>query len=174
MKKTALFLFLTFTFFIHFSLSAQKNIQLLNHIDKASFSTQPGDLNDIWGWVDSLGNEYAIVGAQTGTFIFNVTDPVNPFEVFHEPGMNSIWRDIKTYGNYAYVTTEAQNGLLIIDLNPLPSSTALTTYYYNGPSGYQWSSAHNLYIDERGYVYIFGANRGVKGCIILDVNQVIK
>ena len=146
-------------------------MQLLKHVDAASFSTQPGDLNDIWGWVDSLGNEYALVGAKKGTFIFDVTDPINPIEVFHEPGMNSIWRDVKTFGNYAYVTTEAQNGLLIIDLNPLPTSTNLTTYYYNGPSTDPWASAHNLYIDDRGYVYIFGANRGNKGCIILDVNQ---
>ena len=171
MKKTTLFLLLTFTFFNHFSINAQKNIQLLNHFDKSSFSTQPGDLNDIWGWVDSLGNEYALVGAKKGTFIFDVTNPTNPIEVFHEPGMNSIWRDIKTFGNYAYVTTEAQNGLLIIDLNPLPSSTTLSTYYYNGPTNAPWASAHNLYIDDRGYVYIFGANRGNKGCIILDVNQ---
>lgn len=171
MKKTTLFLIVVFTFFIDFSINGQKNIQLLSHVDAASFSTQPGDLNDIWGWVDSLGNEYALVGAKTGTFIFDVTDPINPIEVFHEPGMISIWRDVKTFGNYAYVTTEAQNGLLIIDLNSLPTSTNLNTYYYNGPSTDSWASAHNLYIDDRGYVYIFGANRGNKGCIILDVNQ---
>lgn len=171
MKKYHHLHLLIFSFFILFSISGQQNIQLLNHVNKSSFSTQPGDLNDIWGWVDSLGNEYAIVGTQNGTFIFDVTDPLNPNEVFHEPGISSIWRDIKTYGNYAYVTTEAQNGLLIIDLNPLPSSTVLSTYYYNGPSGSQWASAHNLFIDDRGYVYIFGANRANKGCIILDINQ---
>ena len=57
---------------------------MLKHIDKASFSTQPGDLNDIWGWVDSLGNEYAIVGSQKGTFIFDITDPVNGRDVVVE------------------------------------------------------------------------------------------
>jgi choice-of-anchor B domain-containing protein len=171
MKKIHHLHLLIFSFFIFIFISGQQNIQLLNHVNKSSFSTQPGDLNDIWGWVDSLGNEYAIVGTQNGTFIFDVTDPLNPNEVFHEPGISSIWRDIKTHGNYAYVTTEAQNGLLIIDLNPLPSSTAISTYYYNGPSGYQWASAHNLFIDDRGYVYIFGANRANKGCIILDINQ---
>ena len=31
--------------------------------------------------------------------------------------MNSIWRDVKTYGHYAYVTTEAYNGLLIMNLS---------------------------------------------------------
>ena len=50
------------------------------------------------------------------------------------PGLNSIWRDIKTYGHYAYVTTEAYNGLLIIDLSNLPDSTNTNTYIYSGPS----------------------------------------
>ena len=76
----------------------------------------PSELNDIWGWVDSAGNEYAIVGMNDGTSIINLSDPLSPQEVLFVPGMNSIWRDIKTYGNYAYVTTEAMNGLLIIDL----------------------------------------------------------
>ena len=35
----------------------------------------PSDLNDIWGWVDSAGNEYAIVGTNDGTSIFDLSDP---------------------------------------------------------------------------------------------------
>ena len=31
--------------------------------------------------------------------------------------------------------------------------------------------AHNIYIDDRGYAYIFGANRGVGGAIILDLTD---
>ena len=58
-------------------------------------------------WVDSAGNEYAIVGTNDGTSIFDLSDPANPNEVLFVPGMNSIWRDVKTYGHYAYVTTEA-------------------------------------------------------------------
>jgi len=132
----------------------------------------PTELSDIWGWVDSLGNEYAIVGTNEGTSIFDLSDPTNPTEIFFEQGMHSTWRDIKTFGDYAYVTTEATNGLLIIDLSPLPSSTNLPTYFYTGPTNAPWDRAHNLYIDEdRGYAYIFGANRGNKGCIILDLNQ---
>jgi choice-of-anchor B domain-containing protein len=128
------------------------------------------ELNDIWGYVDTLGNEYALVGAVKGTSIVNVTVPTAPSEVFWKPGMNSIWRDIKTYGKYAYVTTEAAQGLLIIDMSSLPSSFVLPTAFYNGPSGNAWASAHNLFIDENGYAYIFGANRGNGGVIILDVH----
>lgn len=127
-------------------------------------------LNDIWGYVDEFGNEYALVGGTKGTSVVDVTTPSSPVELFWEPGMESTWRDLKTWGDYAYVTTEALNGLLIIDLSPLPSSTALTTTYYTGPVGSEWESAHNLYIDENGFAYIFGANRGNGGVIILDVN----
>ena len=165
-----------FLFFLFFSLNnfvAQTNplnVQQFAHIPISSFMV-PSELNDIWGWVDSAGNEYAIVGMNDGTSIIDLSDPLSPQEVLFVPGMNSIWRDIKTYGNYAYVTTEAMNGLLIIDLSNLPDSANTNTYLYTGPSNAQWQRAHNIYIDERGYAYIFGANRGSGGAIILDLNQ---
>ena len=165
-----------FSFFLFFSLNilvAQTiplNIQQFAHIPKSGFMV-PSELNDIWGWVDSAGNEYAIVGMNDGTSIIDLSDPISPQEVLFVPGMNSIWRDIKTYGNYAYVTTEAMNGLLIIDLSNLPDSANTNTYLYTGPSNAQWQKAHNIYIDDRGYAYIFGANRGSGGAIILDLNQ---
>jgi choice-of-anchor B domain-containing protein len=147
---------------------AQLNMTQLGYFDVVNL--HGSDASDIWGYVDGAGNEYAIVGLHDGTSIVNITDPTSAFEVFYEPGMNSVWRDIKTFGHYAYVTTEAQNGLLIIDLSPLPGSSNLSTVYYNGPVGQEWQSAHNLYIDEFGYCYIFGANRGEGGTIILDLN----
>ena len=165
-----------FLFFLFFSLNtfvAQTNplnVQQFAHMPISSFMV-PSELNDIWGWVDSSGNEYAIVGMNDGTSIIDLSDPLSPQEVLFVPGMNSIWRDIKTYGNYAYVTTEAMNGLLIIDLSNLPDSANTNTYLYTGPSNAQWQRAHNIYIDERGYAYIFGANRGSGGAIILDLNQ---
>ena len=165
-----------FLFFLFFSLNnfvAQTNplnVQQFAHMPISSFMV-PSELNDIWGWVDSAGNEYAIVGMNDGTSIIDLSDPLSPQEVLFVPGMNSIWRDIKTYGNYAYVTTEAMNGLLIIDLSNLPDSANTNTYLYTGPSNAQWQRAHNIYIDERGYAYIFGANRGSGGAIILDLNQ---
>ena len=165
-----------FSFFLFCSLNillAQTNplnIQQFAHIPNSGFMV-PSELNDIWGWVDSAGNEYAIVGMNDGTSIIDLSDPLSPQEVLFVPGMNSIWRDIKTYGNYAYVTTEAMNGLLIIDLSNLPDSANTNTYLYTGPSNAQWQRAHNIYIDDRGYAYIFGANRGSGGAIILDLNQ---
>ncbi|MDG2228293.1 MAG: choice-of-anchor B family protein [Flavobacteriales bacterium] len=158
---------LAFFAFIPFFMSAQLNMSELGYFDVVSLHNS--DASDIWGYVDGNGNEYAIVGLNDGTSIVDVTDPANPFEVFFEPGMNSIWRDIKTWGNYAYVTTEEPQGLLIIDLSTLPGNSNLTTTYYNGPGNDQWASAHNLFIDENGICYIFGANRGNGGAIMLDL-----
>lgn len=150
-----------------FSGLSQTNLTLQSQTDyDALHSTK---LNDVWGYVDENNNEYALVGARKGTSIVDVTNPTAPNEVYWLPGMNSIWRDLKTWGDYCYVTTEAEQGLTIIDMSPLPASTTLSPSLYFGPSGNEWQSAHNIYIDENGYAYIFGANRGNGGVIILDV-----
>lgn len=159
--KAALFCLLTLHAF------AQVDLVNIGHLDLNTLHNQ--GLNDIWGYTDEVGNEYALVGGEKGTSVVSLVDPTNPQEIFFEPGMSSIWRDLKTVGDYAYVTTEAMNGLLIIDLSPLPASSTLPVNYYSGSAGSEWFSAHNLYADDNGYVYIFGSNRGNGGVIILDV-----
>ena len=149
------------------SFSAQLNIDSLSHIDYQQL--HGANLNDVWGYVDELGNEYAIVGTSKGTSIVNITDGANPQEVFWLAGTESIWRDPCVYGDHAYVTTEAEDGLLIIDLSPLPQSTNLTSTFYTGPSTNPWQSAHTCFTSANGYAYIFGSNRGNGGVIMLDI-----
>ena len=162
--KKLLFL-LVFFAQIHFSFS-QLNMSLLgNH----SFPGSRGDVSDIWGYVDENGNEYAIVGLEEGVSIVDVTNPGSLNEVFYTPGASTIWRDMKTWGDKAYITNEGGNGLMIIDLAPLPGSTALTVTNYTG-SNYPFQTAHNLYIDENGYCYVMGADYSEGGAIILDLN----
>ncbi|WP_027418508.1 choice-of-anchor B family protein [Crocinitomix catalasitica] len=148
------------------TLYSQLNINEIGYLDIPALHDTK--CNDIWGYVDELGNEYAIVGTEDGVSIVDVTVPADVAEVAWIPGMNSIWRDIKTYGDFAYVTTEALEGLLIIDLSPLPFDTELPTRIYSGPALTPWQSAHNIYQTD-GYAYIFGAGRGAGGVIILDV-----
>lgn len=162
-------LFCTILFFILFNwLNAQTNIELIGHIDYQSL--HQANLNDVWGYVDEFGNEYAIVGTSKGTSIVDVSTPSEPVEVFWIPGSESIWRDPCVYGDYAFVTTEAEDGLTIIDLSPLPSSTVLPTTIYTGTPGSEWQSAHTCFVDENGVAYIFGSNRGQGGAIMLDVH----
>ena len=159
--------FLSFLLCLPNQTLAQLNVDSLSHINYQQLHA--ANLNDVWGYVDELGNEYALVGTSKGTSIVDVTDPTNPVEVFWLPGSESIWRDPSSFGDYAYVTTEAEDGMLIIDLGPLPQSTNLTTTLYTGPINNPWQSAHTCFVDEFGYAYVFGANRGNGGVIMLDV-----
>lgn len=143
----------------HFDSISNINYQILHN----------ANLNDCWGYVDETGVEYALVGTTKGTSIVSLANPANPIEIFWEPGTESVWRDLQVYGDFAYITTEADDGLLIIDLSPLPSSNVLPTTYYFGPD--YWSSAHDIFIDTTGgWAYICGANRGNGGMIILDIH----
>lgn len=110
--KRLLFLF-SFSLFSTFSFS-QLNMSLVGSL---SYGVE---LNDIWGYAAPDGTEYALVGAFNGTSIVSLADPANPIEVDFIPGPGSTWRDIKTWGEYAYVTNETSNGLLVIDLSNLP------------------------------------------------------
>lgn len=162
------FLILPVFFISLLSFAQGVNMNSLGHVDYQQLHNS--NLNDIWGYTDELGNEYALVGAAKGVSIVDVTNPSNPQEVYWHPGGESIWRDLKTFGDYAYITTESSDGLLIIDLTPLPGGSITQTTQYTG-GGNPWQSAHNLYIDELGFCYIFGANRGSGGVIILDLNS---
>ncbi|MCB0428843.1 MAG: choice-of-anchor B family protein [Flavobacteriales bacterium] len=139
-----------------------KNMNLLGSL------TYSQSLSDIWGYVDTAGNEYALVGCRSGVSIVDVTDPTKPTEVFYTAGSASTWRDLKTWNKHAYITNETGNGLMIIDLSGLPSATPSpkvindTTYF---------KKAHNLYIDENGICYVFGANTHNGGAVILDLNN---
>lgn len=145
---------------------AQLNISELGYVNVPVLHNTV--CNDIWAYEDELNNEYALVGTENGVSIVDVTIPGDAIEVEWIDGLYSVWRDIKVFGDYAYVTTEADEGLLIIDLSPLPAVTDLPTSHYSGPVGSEWLSAHNIYQDN-GIVYIFGAGRGNGGVIMLDV-----
>ena len=131
------------------------------------------ECNDIWGYVDSFGNEYALVGLTNGFSVVNLSSPSNPTEEFFIPGAQSIWRDIKVWNNYAYVTCDqGSDGLLIVDLNDMTGNTyVFISTDQNGQN--MFTRAHNLYIDEFGKAYIFGGNVSpVGGALILDVTNV--
>ena len=166
-----------FTFFIlTFSLSvfsqSSSNITLVGSLD------YPGtEGNDVWGYVDSTGIEYALVGMQNGFSVVNLSDPSNPMESFFIAGAQSIWRDIKVWDHYAFVTAdEGVDGLLIVDLDDMTGNT----YQFSNTDesgNFMFSHAHNIYIDEFGKAYIFGGDIGNNsqdnaGALILDVTNV--
>lgn len=152
--------------FIKFDLHAQnKNITLESRL------TYNKDLSDIWGYVDSNGREFALVGVFDGFSVVEIDFPLGIREVYKHQGPETIWRDIKTWGNYAYVTNEGDSGLLIVDMSGASANDFnFPSKYYKGEN-YPFKTAHNLFIDDLGRVYIFGADYLKGGAIILDVSQ---
>ncbi len=143
-----------------FRANAQLNVELLGHLEYG------GQLSNLTGWADGAGNEYAIVGTYDGTSIVDVTNPAAPVEVQFVDGNNSIWREVNTYGDHAYVVTEAGGGLLCIDLSGLPGSVS---YNYTD-CGIGISSGHTVFCDENGIVHVFGSNVGAGGDQMVDAS----
>lgn len=137
-------------------------------------------LANIWGYVDGTGKEYALVGvagvdtnnvsvSDIALAIVDVTDPDNPVVKFTVTGPNSIWREVRTWGNYAYVVTEAEGGgVTIVDLSNLPNSINSKVYTDGG----KISRVHALHIDQ-GKLYLYGGNYNnslpQKGAIVLSL-----
>lgn len=149
---------------------AQLNMTHLGTLPYLDSDTNIRNLSDCWGYVDEAGNEYALVGVYDGFSLVNVTDPTDPDELLFLPGPESTWRDLKVWGDYAYITNETSGGMLIVNLSPLPNNPVGQSVNYTG-SNFPFNSAHNLFIDENGYCYVFGADYGAGGAIILNLNN---
>ena len=150
--------------FVSLSLTAQDSLNMTK-LGQLDYTAQ---LSNIWGYATE-GREYALVGNSSGTSFVDVTDPANPVEVYFKSGVNSIWREIKVFNNHAYITTEGGGGLQIVDMTPLPQNTNLSSVSYFGDQ-YDFTTAHTLYIDENGILYIFGSDYGQGGAIMYDLN----
>lgn len=150
-------------------LYGQLNATLVSNFD---YSEQ---VNDVWGYVSPDGTEYAIVGLETGVSVVSLADAANPVEVGRTTGDGSPWRDMKTYGQYAYVTADrGSDGLTVIDLTMLPQSISFKNNLYEVP-GFTplFRRAHNIYIDTvAGLAFTAGGNQNVNsgGMLIFDLN----
>lgn len=114
-----------------------------------------GAITDVWGYADTVaGKEYALVGTQIGIegfFIIDVTTPTNPVQA--SQARFSIGFDVKVWDHYAYTVTGAAGaGGFIVDIAnpfvPVPAGIA--------PVG-TFESSHNIFIDDRGFLYLASA-----------------
>ncbi|MBK8566425.1 MAG: choice-of-anchor B family protein [Saprospiraceae bacterium] len=127
-------------------------------------------LSNIWGYAAPDGTEYALVGTDEGVSIVSLSDPSNPVETELVPGPASNWREIKTWGNYAYASNETGAGLLVIDLSNLPGPV---TYQYlapNIPGLGILNTIHTLSVDENGFLFLNGTNLNNGGMLFMDLN----
>ena len=136
---------------------ACQNVDLLSHVAFGDISANPAAGADVWGFVDLNSNrEYAIMGFDIGTAVFDVSDATNPREVGFVDGQRTTWRDIKVYQYWnnaesrwnaeAYITTDgASDGLFVIDLSGLPQSIRRVNYTGD------FSQAHNVYLTNTDF-----------------------
>ena len=162
-KKPSLFcLFLLFVFTAKSQQSL--NINLLSNFDYTN------ELSDVWGYANDSG-EYALVGVYNGISVVDVTNPYDPVELGFFNGPESIWRDLKTWGNYLYCINDEDGdggaGLQILNLEELINGVSNPTYIENMSLGFE--TAHNIYIDENGVLYVFGADYGIGGALMYDL-----
>lgn len=125
-----------------------------------------GTYNDVWGYVDSNGREYAILGSASYIHFFDVTDPDNPVLIDQVlGGSQTVWRDFSTYQNRAYAASDASSeGIHIFDLSNLPDTIIKTNQVTEF-----FTSAHNIFIDEaNGRLYAAGINIGAD-LVVLDI-----
>jgi len=152
------------------------NMALLAHLDLATLGQAPAAGGEVagapaalsaagnGGYTTAAGRRFALTGLSTGLSIVEVTDPGRPRPVALIPGPDSQWREVGTFGEYVYVTTEAAWGLDIVSMrdpdHPRKVQTLSRTF----------RSAHSLWIDqERGLLFANGSNGRTGGMRILDV-----
>jgi choice-of-anchor B domain-containing protein len=123
-----------------------------------------------WAYIDSQGNEYALLGARTGTAAYSIDDAMMT-ELGFISGPISNWREITVIGDKAYVTTEGSSdstGMQVVDLQYLPDSLQLlTTYDLTFTKGHILQK--DIYSDDP-YVYVNGTQE-TDGIHILDVSD---
>ncbi len=103
--------------------------------------------NSVWGWKNTAQNkEYAILGASSGTYFIEVTNPNNPIQRDFVAGRRAscVWREYKTFSHYAYLVSDdaAPNSFQIVDLNYLPDSVHVV---YD--SDQLFRTSHTIFID---------------------------
>ncbi|MEL6673156.1 MAG: choice-of-anchor B family protein [Bacteroidota bacterium] len=153
---------LFFTGMVHPSLLSGQSSKDMSLVGSLSYSRE---LNDIWGYVSPQGIEYALVGLEHGLSIVSLANPTLPVEVQFVPGATSVWRDIKTFGSYAYVSNESSGGVLIVDLSTLPGAVTYKDTVMQGIT-----RAHNLYMDN-GLLFVVGSNQFGGGVAIFDLTS---
>ncbi|MFZ1703646.1 MAG: choice-of-anchor B family protein [Saprospiraceae bacterium] len=131
--------------------------------------------NDIWGYVDDTGVQYAVIGNARNTRVFSLENPKSPILRHTAPGAQSVWRDIKSYNKHLYVTTDqGTDGLVIIDMTKAPDT--ISHIFFQplltvGTATKNLERCHNIYIDEKGFAYLSGCNISNRGVLIFDLKQ---
>lgn len=126
----------------------------------------PATGSDCWGYVSPSGREYALMGHDNGTSVIEVTVPTNAQVIATLPGPNSLWRDVKVYGDKAYAVSEGGDGIQVFSLAQVDSG--IVTQIGSVTTG-GTTATHNVAINEdSGFLYRLGGSSN--GFRVYDLN----
>ena len=167
MKNCILLVAVALSFCLKLHGQQNYNMKFLSHTEF------PGQtLANICGFAQG-GREYALLGASKGMIIMDVTVPESPVQVIQLPGPDNLWKEIKVYGHYAYITSEGGQGLQVVDMAGLPKADDVKYKFYTGDGDIagQLNKIHALHIDTtKGVVYCFGTTGvGNRGAVMMDI-----
>ncbi len=146
-------------FFLFVTQSTFAQLQNINFQLRSTMDFPGQTLANVCGYWQN-GQEYALLGGEAGLIIVNITNPDAPQQIVQIPGPNNLWKEIKVYSHYAYVTSEGGQGVQIVDLSNLPSAN-LTYHYYKGDGAIagDLDAIHALHIDvKKGFLYTYGGS----------------
>ena len=152
------------------------NVDLLARLSLSQLGN-PGNANDIWGWVDpENGDPYALLGLDTGTAFIRITDPENPLIIGYLPTHSSasLWRDIKTYQNHAFIVSEAGgHGMQVFDLMQLGQYDGNSPVTFSETAHYGlFGNSHNIVINEEsGFAFAVGCNDCSGGLHMINIQN---
>src|SRR5687768_15897079 len=105
---------------LHAQEYAHQNVELLSRWDDTTIvtlSAVDSRYSGIWGYAAN-GREYAILGAENGTHIIDITNPYRPVRVARIYGRRNgcTWREYKVYQHYMYMVSDdpTPNSLQIV------------------------------------------------------------
>ena len=165
---------LIYCILINAQISPTQNIQFRSHLNLGN------NCANVWGYAAN-GREYALAGTFNGMAIVDVTNPDAMKLIKNVAAIQSAWREIKTYKNFAYITTEGSGqGLQIVNLASLPDSNVAIKNYKGGDSTLtSIERIHSLHVDTaKGFLYLYGGrsfvtingvSTAVSGAVVLDI-----
>jgi choice-of-anchor B domain-containing protein len=159
--------------FLYLILSVRLLAQTSSHVDLLSHVRIPEKASSIWGHTTPAGRELALLGTVQGVRIYDISDPAAPVEKIFIQNNTCSWRELKTSGEFAYVSSECDDGLLIIDLRNPDSIRYQNIFKLPDLTGDSVDvlTSHTLYADEEGYLYLSGARPVGAGFAILDPHE---
>jgi len=147
---------------------ARSNVTLLSWMPLSDFGVgSGGNGNSCFGYTSPSGREYALFGHSNGTAVIEITQPGNPVIVGQINGPQSLWRDVRAFGTYAYAGSEGGGGIQVINLSNVDNGvvTLANTITTGGTT-----ASHTLELNQAsGRLYRAGG--GGNGLRIYDLNS---